>query len=197
MYNLLFKLSSSVYGRNIQQFCNTNYLNHLSLTTNCKKLLIPYHRTKQLFYRKLVLCLRFLQTKISLLIGRLFMVLRPAEELFHLHVYGDITITGEGLQNLGLSRRSGPLSREESLSCHTCCDTEPRFFRSHSKDRPIYSPLTTRKGMRRTYFNPDPHGGSLFEIYNAVGQLSWFDRNEKNSWFLPDNISLIKLHFLC
>jgi hypothetical protein len=63
------------------------------------------------------------------------------------HLYGDVTITGEGLQNLGLDdRRSGPLSRKRSLSCHTCCDTGRRFFRSHSKDRPIQSPLTTHKG---------------------------------------------------
>jgi hypothetical protein len=33
------------------------------------------------------------------------------------------------------------------------------FFRSHPKDRPIQSPLTTHKGLWRTYSNPDPHGG--------------------------------------
>ena len=41
------------------------------------------------------------------------------------------------------ARRSGPLSREGSLSCHTCCKTGPRFFRSHPKDLPIQSPFTT------------------------------------------------------
>jgi hypothetical protein len=52
------------------------------------------------------------------------------------------------------------LSREGSLSCHTCCDTGPRFFRSHPKDRPIQSPLTTHEDrMWRIYSNPDPHGG--------------------------------------
>jgi hypothetical protein len=46
-----------------------------------------------------------------------------------------------GTQGLWLS-----LSREGSLSCHTCCDTGPRFFWSHPKDldRPIQSPLTTQ-----------------------------------------------------
>jgi hypothetical protein len=34
----------------------------------------------------------------------------------------------------------------------------PRFFRSHPKNRPIQSPLTTHKGMWRIYSNPDPHG---------------------------------------
>jgi hypothetical protein len=56
------------------------------------------------------------------------------------------------------ARRSGPLSREGSLSCHTCCDTGPHFFRSHPKDRPIQSPLTTHEEMWRIYSNPDPHG---------------------------------------
>jgi hypothetical protein len=82
------------------------------------------------------------------------------------------------------TRRSGPLSREGSLSCHTCCDTGSRFFRSHLKDRPIQSPLTTHKGcgesiltqiltgpiqslltihkgVWRYYSNEDPHGNGL------------------------------------
>ena len=45
-----------------------------------------------------------------------------------------------------------------SLSCHTCCDTGPRFFQFHPKDRPIQSLLTTHEGMWRIYSNPDPHG---------------------------------------
>jgi hypothetical protein len=32
------------------------------------------------------------------------------------------------------ARHSGHLSRKGSLSCHTCCDTGPRFFRSHPKN---------------------------------------------------------------
>ena len=44
------------------------------------------------------------------------------------------------------------------LSCQTCCDTGPRFFQSHPKDRPIQSPLTTQEGMWRIYSNPYPHG---------------------------------------
>jgi hypothetical protein len=35
--------------------------------------------------------------------------------------------------------------------------TGPRFFRSHPKDRPIQSPLTTHKWMWRIYSNPDLH----------------------------------------
>jgi hypothetical protein len=40
-----------------------------------------------------------------------------------------------GLQILAYARRSGPLSREGSLSCHTYSDTGPRFIQSHPKDR--------------------------------------------------------------
>jgi hypothetical protein len=105
------------------------------------------------------------------------------------HLYGDVTMTGEGLQNLGLdARRSGPLSREGSLSCHTYCETGPRFFRSHPKDCPIQSPVMTHTGMWRIYFHPDPHGslciwtgnfclciwtGNCFELFWCSG--SWED----------------------
>jgi hypothetical protein len=43
-----------------------------------------------------------------------------------------------GLQILAYARRSGPLSMVESLSCHTYCDTGPRFKRSHPKDRHVH-----------------------------------------------------------
>jgi hypothetical protein len=49
------------------------------------------------------------------------------------------------------ARRSGSLSSEGSISCNTCCDTWPQFFRSHPKDRPILSPLTAHKGIWRIY----------------------------------------------
>jgi hypothetical protein len=40
----------------------------------------------------------------------------------------------QGCKFLAYARRSGPLSREGSLSCHTYCDTGPRFIRSDPKD---------------------------------------------------------------
>ena len=51
-----------------------------------------------------------------------------------LHSDGCVTIAGEGMQYLGLCLRLRPLSREGLLSCHTCCDTKPRFLRSRPKD---------------------------------------------------------------
>jgi hypothetical protein len=40
-------------------------------------------------------------------------------------------------------RRSGPLNGDGSLSCHTCSDTGPRFFRLHLNDDPIYKSKDT------------------------------------------------------
>jgi hypothetical protein len=55
----------------------------------------------------------------------------------------------KGCKIWAYARRSGPLSRKGSLSCHTCCDTGPRLFRSRPKNRPIQSPLMTHKGVWR------------------------------------------------
>jgi hypothetical protein len=38
------------------------------------------------------------------------------------------------------------------------------FFRSHPKDRPTQSPLTTHLGVWRIYSNSDPYGATSFEI---------------------------------
>jgi hypothetical protein len=63
------------------------------------------------------------------------------------HLYGDVTIAGEGLQNLDLCSALKAFEQGGRLSCHTCSDTGPRFYRSHLKDYPIRSPVTTHKGM--------------------------------------------------
>jgi hypothetical protein len=63
----------------------------------------------------------------------------------------------------------GPLSREGSLLYHTCCDTWPRFFRFHPKDRPIQSPLTTHMRMWSIYSNPDPHVSHSVASYDTQG----------------------------
>jgi hypothetical protein len=54
-------------------------------------------------------------------------------------------------------------------------DAEPQFFRSHLKDHPNQSPLTTHEGIWRIYSNPDPHEGiSSFNL--AVESL---DKSEE------------------
>ena len=50
------------------------------------------------------------------------------------HTYGDLTIIGEGLQILTFARHSGSLSSEDSIVCHTYCDTEHLFIKIISED---------------------------------------------------------------
>jgi hypothetical protein len=86
------------------------------------------------------------------------------------------------------ARHSGPLSREGSLSCHTCSNTGPRCYRSHiKKDRPIKSPLTTHKGMWRIYSNPNPHIGEKW-----IEWLKW--RNNAIKWSTKDGKDFDILH---
>jgi hypothetical protein len=80
------------------------------------------------------------------------------------HLYGDVTITGEGLQNLGLCSALRAFEQGGIFIVPHCCDTGPRFFRSHPKDRPILSPLTTHKGMWKIYSYPDPHGSPFSRL---------------------------------
>jgi hypothetical protein len=81
--------------------------------------------------------------------------------------------------------------RKGPLSCHTCCATGPRFFRSHPKDRPIQSPFTTHEGMWRIYSNPDPHGvpkdRSVFLILQTpcLINLHHYHRSLSNFIYFP------------
>jgi hypothetical protein len=62
------------------------------------------------------------------------------------------------LQILVYARRSGPLSREGSLSCHTYCDTGPRFIRSHPKTGTRHVPQwgsNPRRNLDHQIFAPD------------------------------------------
>jgi hypothetical protein len=59
------------------------------------------------------------------LIDWIFTVLRPAQEFFTYMETSPLPV--KGCKILAYARRSGPLSREGSLSCHTCCDTGPRI----------------------------------------------------------------------
>jgi hypothetical protein len=87
----------------------------------------------QCLQRAFRLCFNFTQ---------LFTVLRPAQEFFAYMETSPLSV--KGCKILAFARCSGPLIREGSLSWHTCCDKVPRFFLSHPKNRPIYSPLKTR-----------------------------------------------------
>jgi hypothetical protein len=75
------------------------------------------------------------------------------------HLYGDVTITG-----VQMDAEFRPIFDIHSLwvgkdlfRATPAVTQDLSFFRSHPKDRP-WSRLTTHKGMRGTYSNPDPHG---------------------------------------
>jgi hypothetical protein len=95
------------------------------------------------------------------------------------HLYGDDTITGEGLQNLGLwsalrAFEQGGIFIVPQLLWHGSL-----FFPVSSKI-PIQSPPTTHKGMWRIYCNPDHHGSicnmSCFQLTKFVITSSLFVR---------------------
>ena len=50
------------------------------------------------------------------------------------HFFGDVTIFGEGLQNLTYVRHSWPFSSDDSLACHAYCDTGHPFIMVISED---------------------------------------------------------------
>ena len=50
------------------------------------------------------------------------------------HLYGDVTITGEELKILTYARHSWPLSSEGSSACNIYCDTGHPFLIVISKD---------------------------------------------------------------
>ena len=56
------------------------------------------------------------------------------ETKMFIHWYGDVTISGEGLQILTFTRYSWPLNSEGSLACHTYCDTGHPFKLVISED---------------------------------------------------------------
>jgi hypothetical protein len=64
---------------------------------------------------------------------------------------GDITITSEGLQNFGQGSALTAFEKGEIFIMS-------QFFRFHSKDRPIQSPLYDTQGDAKDLFSPDHHG---------------------------------------
>jgi hypothetical protein len=104
------------------------------------------------------------------------------------HLYGDVTIAGEGLQNLGLCSALRALEQGGILIVPHLLWREASFFSGlirrtapfsrllrHTRGcegsvltrilmGPYQSPFTTHKGMQRTYSNPDPHGLCKFCI---------------------------------
>jgi hypothetical protein len=121
------------------------------------------------------------------------------------HLYGDVTITGDRLQNLGLCSalwafeqagifivphllRHGtsvsPVSSEgpphSVASYDTQGDVKNLFLPGFSRV-PYQSPLTTHKGMWRIYSNPDPHG-NIKPIYRRINSFVYVERIVRVHW---------------
>jgi hypothetical protein len=96
------------------------------------------------------------------------------------HLYGNVTIAGERLQNLGLcSALRAFVQRGIFIVQHLL---GPRFFRCHPKDRPIQLPVSTHKGMWSIYSNLDPHG--LYILYRTDDTVPTFSLKKvlTSSW---------------
>jgi hypothetical protein len=63
------------------------------------------------------------------------------------HLYGDVTIAGEGLQTLGLCSALRAFEQGEIFIVPHLLRHGASIFLSHPKDRPIQSPFTTHEGM--------------------------------------------------
>jgi hypothetical protein len=91
------------------------------------------------------------------------------------HLYGDVTIAGEGLQILGLCSALRAFEQRGIFIVPHLLWHGVSVFRSHPKDRPIQSPLTARMGMQRIYSNPDPPGGFRSEGSYKSHRLMWYE----------------------
>jgi hypothetical protein len=82
------------------------------------------------------------------------------------YLYGDVTIAGGRLQNLGLwsalrAFELGGIFIVQHLLWH---GISPQYFRFHKKDHPIQSLLTTDMKMWTIYSNPDSHGSPFSRL---------------------------------
>jgi hypothetical protein len=74
-----------------------------------------------------------------------------------LHLYGDITIAGEGLQNLSLCSALRAFQQRGIFIIPHLLWHGTLVFPVSSEGLPIQSPVLTHKGEWRIYSNPDPH----------------------------------------
>ena len=72
--------------------------------------------------------------------------------------YGDVTITGEGLNVLTYARHSWRLSSEASLACHTYCDTGHPLNNGHLRGPMTLSPYAELPTFRLWDEHSNPLG---------------------------------------
>ena len=103
------------------------------------------------------------KTPNSWIIEWLYIVYCPVQEIFYANRY-----VTNGLQNY---RRLWPLSMCKIFSRHTCCDTGPRFIRSHPKDCLIISPLRQDMGADEKIQPWSLRDWMEFEVCNTVNDM--------------------------
>ena len=72
------------------------------------------------------------------------------------HSYGNVTITGEGLQILTYALYSWPQSSEGSLACHTYCDTGHLFIiwsSPRTRDTHTYCHALSSEAVTTRFYN--------------------------------------------
>jgi hypothetical protein len=80
------------------------------------------------------------------------------------NLYGDVTITGEGFQNLGLCSALRAFEQGRVFIVPHLLPQGPWFFQSHPKDPPppIQLPLTTHNWLWMIDSDSDHHGPNAF-----------------------------------
>jgi hypothetical protein len=96
------------------------------------------------------------------------------------HLYGDVTIAGEGLQNLGLCSALRAFEQGEIVIVPHLLWHGASVFPVLSEGPPHLVASYNTQGMWRIYSNPDPHGAST-ESYAYIYQ-SYILMNKKNQY---------------
>ena len=142
-YFLAFCLKQA-FNYNLQFLVTTNLFHYLFWKV---EIVLVYLKKRWMYFSKVFInttmqtqyqspCIR-LHLYIQSIQCRLFVYLffwsfSSHSRIFHL--FGDVPIAGEGLQNFTYARHSGPLSSEGSLACDTYCYTWHPFIMVISED---------------------------------------------------------------
>ena len=95
------------------------------------------------------------------------------------YVYGEVSITGKGLQNLCLCLALRAFEQDGNFIVPHLLWHRASVFHSHPKDMPIQSPLTTHKGMLRIDYYQDPHRSRTAA---CKGSAKWSERKQCCMW---------------
>jgi hypothetical protein len=112
-----------------------------------------------------------------------------------LHFYGDVTITNEVLQNFSICSALRAYEQGGIFIVPHLLRHGARFFRSHPNDRPIQSPLTTHKGMCKTYSNRILTGPHSAASYDTQGDVEKFLHG--SSRVLQKEVSFVAHGLVC